>query len=418
MKIAFISFEYPPDAAYGGISTYVNQAVRMLNARGHTVEVFTSSPHRAGTEDYDGVLVHRILESNHSKFAAAIGPAFSERHEQVRFDVMEGPEYGADAADAVSHVPDIPLVVKLHSPSFLISAATYYGLGFKDPLRWRLLKGRIREYVVRSMQGKSPIWRYTHKYSLDKERTHALEADEIASPSRALAAIVTDAWGVNAKKISHVPYPFVPNDALLKISAGGNHGTVLFLGRLEVRKGVLDLATAIPMVLREYPDIRFKLVGPDDESPRRNIGMREYLKQKLRNYGSSVELSPPIPNDQLAEVFAAADVVVIPSVWENFANVCLESMSAARAVIASEAGGMAEMLDSGNVGRLIPPCDPGRLAKTILELLDAPDLRFRLGELARERLLDKYNVDRICTMQEQSYQRAIQNRRMAGRRAI
>lgn len=418
MKIAFISYEYPPDAAYGGISTYVSQAARMLNVKGHVVEVFTSSPDRAGTEDHDGVLVHRIRESNHLKFAAAIGPTFAERHEQVGFDVMEGPEYGADAADAVSRVPDIPLVVKLHSPSFLISAATYYGLRYKDPLRWRLLKGRIREYVVRSMQGNSPIWRYTHKYSLDRERVHALEADEIASPSRALAAIVTDAWGVDARNISHVPYPFVPNDKLLEIPAGGNHGTVLFLGRFEVRKGILDLATAIPMVLRQYPDIHFKLIGPDDESPRRDTGMRDYLKQELRNYGSSVELSPPIPNDQLAAVFSVADVVVIPSVWENFANVCLESMSAARAVIASEAGGMAEMLDFGNVGRIIPPCNPGRLAKTIIELLDKPHLRIRLGELARERLLDMYNIDRICKMQEQSYQRAIQSRTMAGRREI
>jgi glycosyltransferase involved in cell wall biosynthesis len=418
MKIAFISYEYPPDAAYGGISTYVNQAVRMLNARGHVVEVFTSSPDRAGIVDDGGVLVHRIRESSHFNFAAAIAPTFAERHEQVRFDVMEGPEYGADAMDAVSRVPEIPLVVKLHTPSFLISAATYYGLGFRDSLRWRLLKGRIREYVVRSVQGTRPVWRYTHKYSLDKEREHALEADEIASPSKALAAIVTDAWDLDSNKISHVPYPFVPDDALLEIPAGGNHGTVLFLGRLEVRKGVLDLATAIPMVLRENPDTHFKLIGPDDESPRSNMAMREYLKRKLGKHGSSVELLPPIPNDQLAKFLTEADVVVIPSIWENFANVCLESMSAARAVIASEAGGMAEMLDFGKVGRLIPPRDPGSLAKTIIELLSEPDLRYRLGEMARERLLHEYNIDRICTMQEQSYRRAIQRRTTAGRRAI
>jgi glycosyltransferase involved in cell wall biosynthesis len=185
-----------------------------------------------------------------------------------------------------------------------------------------------------------------------------------------------------------------------------------------VRKGVLDLATAIPMVLKERPEVHFNFIGPDDESPWRSIGMRDYLKQKLRNHASSVELLSSIPNDKLADVFAAADVVVIPSIWENFANVCLESMSAARAVIASESGGMAEMLDFGNVGRIVPPRDPGTLAKTIIELLSKPDLRHRLGTLARERLLDEYKIDRIGTMQEQSYRRAIQRRTLAGRRAI
>lgn len=418
MKIAFISYEFPPDAAYGGISTYVNQAVRMLAARGHTVEVFTSSPVRSGTTDEDGVLVHRVRGQSHPDFPSAIGPPFAERHAQVGFDVLEGPEYGADAAEAVRRVPDIPLVVKLHTPTFVLSAATYDGLAFTDSLRWRLLKGRVREYVVRSLRGTRPAWRYTHKYSLDAERTHALDADEIASPSQALAGIVTKAWDLDSTKVSHVPYPFVPDDALLNIPAGGSRGRVLYLGRLEVRKGVLDLARAIPMVLQKYPDVRFSLIGSDDESPRLGTGMREYLSRKLRRHGSSVELLPPVSNDRLTDLFATADVVVIPSIWENFANVCLESMAAARAVVASEAGGMAEMLDFGNAGRLIPPCDPDSLAAAVVELMTAPDLRQRMGTRARERLLDEYNADRICVLQEQSYQRAIECRMRVGRRAI
>jgi glycosyltransferase involved in cell wall biosynthesis len=185
-----------------------------------------------------------------------------------------------------------------------------------------------------------------------------------------------------------------------------------------VRKGVLDLAKAIPIVLERRRDVRFRLIGPDDESPRRHLGMRDYLRQKLRRCLGSVELLPPVPNDRLYEIFGETDVVVVPSVWENFANVCLESMAAARAVIASDAGGMAEMLDFGDVGRLIPPCRPDRLAEAILELVAAPDLRLRLGEGARQRIIDQYNVDRIGLLQEQSYHRAIVRRKAAGRRAI
>lgn len=418
MNIAFISYEYPPDAAYGGISTYVNQAARMLCARGHRVEVFTSSPFRAGSLNEDGILVHRILESDHSKFPAAIEATFVERHARVRFDVLEGPEYGADAMNAVKRVPNIPLVVKLHTPSFLLTAATYDGLRRSDPLRWRLLRGRIREYALRCKAGSRPKWRYTHKYASDAEREHTLDADEIASPSQALADIVTDAWQLDSTKVSCVPYPFVPDDALLGIPPGGNHGKVTFLGRLEVRKGVLDLARAIPMVLRQNPAILFQLIGPDDESPRQGVAMREYLRKKLQRHASSVALLPPVPNDQLAELFSTTDVVVIPSVWENFANVCLESMAAARAIIASHSGGMAEMLGYGEVGRMVPPRRPDKLAQAIIELLAAPDLRRNFGEGARRRLLSEFNIDRICAIQEQSYQRAIERRKSAGTRAL
>ena len=60
MNIAFISYEYPPDTAYGGIATYVHQAAMMLSRRGHHVEVFSGSPHRTGTENEECLLVHRI----------------------------------------------------------------------------------------------------------------------------------------------------------------------------------------------------------------------------------------------------------------------------------------------------------------------------------------------------------------------
>jgi glycogen synthase len=61
MKIAFISYEYPPDTSYGGIATYVKQASQLLCQRGHHVEVFAASPDRCGTEVEEGILVQSTL---------------------------------------------------------------------------------------------------------------------------------------------------------------------------------------------------------------------------------------------------------------------------------------------------------------------------------------------------------------------
>lgn len=118
MKIAFISYHYPPDTGGGGIATYVEQAAKMLQNRGNLVEVFTASHYRAGVEiEASGVRIHRIQLENKKLFANEIAPVFAERHALVQFDVLERPDFCADAAGVIRLIPEIPLVVKLHTPN-------------------------------------------------------------------------------------------------------------------------------------------------------------------------------------------------------------------------------------------------------------------------------------------------------------
>src|SRR4051794_26994599 len=98
----------------------------MLRSRGHCVEVFTSSPHRAGSEMEDHVLVHRMKLASQHNFASSAGRMFAERHARFQFDVLEGPEFFADAREAVKLVPDVPLVIKLHTPSMLVLKLNYF----------------------------------------------------------------------------------------------------------------------------------------------------------------------------------------------------------------------------------------------------------------------------------------------------
>ncbi|NJN49074.1 MAG: glycosyltransferase family 4 protein [Alkalinema sp. RL_2_19] len=123
MKIALVSYEYPPDTAIGGIATYVRQAAQMLAQRGHTVEVFAASSTRAGCETesrYRHLKIHRIQLTDRTQFAQAIAPVFAQRHQLLHFDVLEGPDCGADAAVITTEFPDLPLVLKLHTPSYIL----------------------------------------------------------------------------------------------------------------------------------------------------------------------------------------------------------------------------------------------------------------------------------------------------------
>lgn len=411
MKIAFITYEYPPDAAYGGIATYVHQAARMLYGRGHHVEVFTSSPYRSGTEIEDGLVVHRIVNYDFGSFAVDIGQVFAERHATVKFDVLEGPEFSADAREAVRLVPEIPLVVKLHTPRFLVAQGTYDGLPMLTPMRLRMLAAKVLYHAYMLRRGSKPSWHYVLNYDVEAERLHTLEADEIVAPSRAIGKILIDTWCLDKAKVSFIPNAYIPTHSLLNIPADTHTNTVTFLGRLEIQKGVLDLARAIPLVLRRFPKANFRFVGPAENSPKPNANMQKYLEHRLQHYGKSVEFTGPVAFDKIPEVLSMTDICVFPSIWDNFPNVCLESMAAARGIVGSSAGGMADMLDFGQVGRIIPPRSPRKIAKAVIELLEDPELRMKLGKAARDRLLGEYNAERIGPLQEASYIRAIVRKR-------
>ena len=412
MKIAFISYEYPPDTADGGIATYVYQASQMLVQRGHHVEVFVGSRIRTGTYSEGGALVHRLQVRNYQAFAESIARVFVDRHAAVRFDVLEGPEFAADAREAVRLVPDIPLVLKLHTPSRMLLQLNYY----EAKANW------VRKcyfYLVSLLKGIQPSWGYSPDgaaYRLqvlqdDKiERTHALRADEIASPSQALGNWVVKEWELNQAQISHVPYPFTIAQELLHIPADTQTQIVTFIGRLEVRKGVLDLAKAIPQILKQHPNVKFRFVGASEPSPNPRLEMRQYLEKQLASYRCSLEFTGAVSPAMIPSILAETDICVFPSLWENFPCVCLEAMAAARGIVGSDAGGMAEMLDFGKVGRLVPPGCADAIAQQVIELIKNPSLRINLGRAARNRLLQEYSAERIGVLQEASYLRAIQRR--------
>ena len=407
MKIAFISYEYPPDTALGGIATYIYQVARMLHKRGHHIEVFAGSFHRCGTETEDGILVHRVSEQQN--FCEHIGRLFAERHTTVKFDVLEGTEISSPARVAVQRVPDIPLVVKLHTPSFLVTQINYV----KPSL---LMK--VRRYMGALRRGTMPKpfvhWHYD--LNNDVECMHTLDADEITTPSRALGDKLIETWGLPAEKVFHLPYPYIPSEELLSIPCGTNTNVVTFVGRLEIRKGVLDLAQAIPLILRQHPKVKFRFVGSPLPSPQPGLNMQQYLEKRLRRYSNSLEFIGSVALDRIPSILAATDICVFPSLWENFPNVCLEAMAAARGVVGSSAGGMVEMLDGGNVGRIVPPRNPKKIAEAVIELLANPGLRMQLGQAARDRVLAEYNLERIGALQEASYVRAIERRRTLGAR--
>ena len=415
MRIAYISYEYPPDSSNGGIATYVAQAARMMARRGHEVEVIAASPIRQGRFEVQGILVHWIQKCNWQDFGDLAGHVFAARHAEKPFDVLEGPEYNADARKAIELVPDVPLVVKMHTPSSII-AKLNAPAGFRP--YFRNIRRNFRVLTASIAKGK-PLQPFSFTQPVPQEvrdwdrveAAHARKANIVAPPCKDLCDYAKSTWKISEEAIRLAPHPYLPTNDFLRLQPRSQGFTVGFVGRLERRKGIETLAAAIPAVLKAVPEAKFRFIGTILDHPASGICYDQWIRRRMPNLNGSLEFVGKCPLDKMADAYASLDICVFPSLWENFPNVCLEAMSAGRAVIASKAGGMAEMLDHGRVGRLIASGDSVSLAREIIFLLKKPDERIRMGEMARKRVLESYNECVIGEMMERIYCEAIELKR-------
>ena len=202
------------------------------------------------------------------------------------------------------------------------------------------------------------------------------------------------------KKMAVIPYPFVPSHNLLSIPIIDSHKVITYFGRLETRKGVEIFAKAIPLILDKFPDYKFKLVGKDTFSSTHCKFMQGFLSEKLNVYLNKVEFVDHVSAEEIPFLLASTDICVFPSLWENFPNVCLEAMSAGRAIVASKNGGMKDMLQKENAGILINPYSSMEIVNAVSYLINNPEEKLSMAKRARKKVLDEYSSDKIGALIE------------------
>lgn len=155
-----------------------------------------------------------------------------------------------------------------------------------------------------------------------------------------------------------------------------------FVGTIEPRKGVLELIAAAEGFLAGRDSATLTLVGEAaDDDP---DGYGERVRAAARNSPVASRISFEGWRDDAAAAIADFDLIVVPSLAEPFGTVAAEAAAAGVAVVASEVGGLVEVVRDGESGLLVAPGDVLALARTIGALLDEPDRLRALGERALE----------------------------------
>lgn len=159
----------------------------------------------------------------------------------------------------------------------------------------------------------------------------------------------------------------------------GDQKNILFVGRLEPLKGIDNLFRAVSS-LENLGSITLSVVGGDANSEEKDrlkaIAKRMKLTDSVRFIGS-------VSRDELPFYFNAADVCVLPSHYESFGLAALEAAACGRPVVASEVGGLPEIVINGSTGFLVPPGQSDVMAERLCELLNDDIMRSRMGSAAR-----------------------------------
>jgi phosphatidylinositol alpha-mannosyltransferase len=166
---------------------------------------------------------------------------------------------------------------------------------------------------------------------------------------------------------------------------------VLFVGRLEKRKGLRYLLEAMAQVQAHRPQTRLLVVG--DGSPDMRAQVQEWIAalglQAVRLYGW-------VPRETLVRLYASCDVFCAPATFgESFGIVLLEAMAAGKPIVASDIEGYRWVMADGVEGRLVPPGDSGALAAALLNILTDPARAARYG-MAGRRTAERYDWSRIA----------------------
>lgn len=197
------------------------------------------------------------------------------------------------------------------------------------------------------------------------------------------------------------------DDAFFDVTPDEEEGRILLVAVIRRLKGHEYLIRAMGCMRSQNLPVILHCVGP--------VGDAEYadeIRAMIDSEGlrDCVHLLPQASREELLEHYARCSVVAVPSLVENAPLVVSEAMAAGKAIVATPAGGISEMIDDGQTGLIVPMRDADALADAISKLLRSPELRSRMGRAAKAAAEQRFRTSVSVNKTMQLYQEVLASR--------
>jgi D-inositol-3-phosphate glycosyltransferase len=373
--------DQPGSGDSGGMNVYIRSVATRLRERGVEVDLFTRC--RGGVDH----------ETKHLTSAAHVVPIKAGpctpipkaelprylpeflggviKHAKMNghhYDVVHSHYWLSGwVGDAVRQLWDVPLVTSFHT------------------------LGKVKNYSLARDEAPEPATR------IDGEMRVIAASDRILAPTPSEAGQLVGLYRADPDRIRLVPpgvdhLMFTPRDrdeARERLYLQGLR-LALFVGRLQPHKGpdiaIRTIAEAIARDPETARDLQLAIVGGPSGADPGEVGRLMELATALE-VPDRVMLFPPQPQERLADFYAAADAVLVPSRSESFGLVALEAQACGTPVVAARVGGLPFVVEHERSGFLVDGHDPSEHAERLLQILRDPALQHALGEDASHRAL-------------------------------
>ena len=386
----YLSPSWPPDTATNGIVTSLGKLRPGLQSLGVRVPVFAQRIDQSAP-DADDDLVDLTSYQHFS-----IPAQFIERVRH-RFQPIQciADRLGSTLLAAIHAQPAMKLDILELEDTFGIAARVQPRTSFPVVVR---LHGPW--FLTGQLQGAQQERAYSERLRLEGKGLE--RADGISAPSRFVLERTIDHYSLDRQCTSVIPNAKSAREPHERWAPRRDRSrAILFVGRFDALKGGDIVIDAFSQLAKEDPELQLYFIGPDhgvDDAAGRRWGLHAYLQERIDAFtlATRVKYLGVMNQAEVREWRRRASLTLICSRYETFPNTALEAMSQGCPIVASDAGGIPEIIQDGKTGLIFRSGQVNDLARKCRELLNNPEFSAHLGARALVDCERRFNPENIA----------------------
>jgi len=387
LKVCFVSMQYPPHTL-GGAGVYAHCLCNEMAKKGHEIHVITYTTNKIDLPNTaNNVSIHRIAVPNKPilktiSYWRKLRKHYKKLQREIGFDLLH-----ANVTSDLSLTKNLvktPRIVTIHH----LARTTF----------------TISNNQLSRLKEETSIISWLEKKFGDFDKIVAQRADKIVAVSRFTKTSITSAYHIPESRISVIRNGIYPQQyhcseteitETKKKYATENEPTILYVGRLEQRKGIVFLLQAFAL-LSKQAKCKLIIAGDGDQAIYKRLAETLKVNDKVIFTGHTDEAS-------LKCLYASCDVFVLPSLLEGFGLTLLEAMASAKPVVATNVGGIPEIIKKDVHGKLVETKNPKQLCEALRFYIENPENAEKTGAQNRKYVAETFSWTKTAAETELLY---------------